>query len=306
MPLTSQAEAFLKAASEENLPGWEAISPLAGRKRFQSYLHSFGDGPDLASIQDHVLPGGVRIRMFRSNRSKRAPAVIYFHGGGWVLGNLQTHDALCRRIAKQSDCTVVAVDYSLSPEAPFPTALHECHEVTKHLVAHADEWGIHADRIAVAGDSAGGNLAATVALKARNEGAPPIRLQLLIYPVIEPNFDSDSYQRFARGYGLTLANMRWFWKQYLGHQHPTELAAPSMADSLDGLPAAHVITAEYDVLRDEGEAYAAKLQRAGIPTTIRRYKGNLHGFIQRANVFDDARSATADLAQVIRDHLQES
>ena len=157
---------------------------------------------------------------------------------------------------------------------------------------NADAYGVDRDRLAVAGDSAGGNLAAAIACRARDEGGPDLKLQLLIYPVIGPDFDSGSYLAFAEGHGLSRDTMIYFWDQYLGGNSPTPLAAPSMIESLAGLPTAHVITAEYDVLRDEGEAYARRLSESGVPTTVRRYDGNLHAFVHFAGFFDDGLKAT--------------
>lgn len=308
MPLTPQAQAFLDAVAAQNSPPWESLTPQEGRAAFSGLTELFGEGPVVSRVEDQTLPGGLGLRIYSDGsesggRSARQPAVMYFHGGGWVLGNLDTHDALCRRLAKASGCTIVSVDYSLSPEARFPQPLQECYDATKYVSDHADELGVLAGRMAVAGDSAGGNLAAAVAIKARDEGSPSIKLQVLIYPVIEPKFDTDSYEQFADNHGLSRENMKWFWQQFLGDQAPTPLAAPAQSASLAGLPSAHVITAQYDVLRDEGEAYARSLAAAGVPTSTRRYDGNLHGFIHFAGIFDDGLRATDDVAAVLRNQL---
>lgn len=303
MTLTKQARSFLDAVAEQNLPPWQDLPPTASRERFNSYTDLFGDGPELATVSDHTIPGNIRVRLYQSQSSRPAPAVVYFHGGGWVIGNIDTHDSLCRRLARFSDCHVISVDYSLSPEVKFPTALNECFAATQHVIDHASDFGIIADRVAVAGDSAGGNLAAAVALKSLRQGEPLIRLQVLIYPVIARAFDTESYLQFAEDHGLSRATMQWFWQQYMGDQAVTDLASPELAGSLEGLPAAHVVTAEYDVLRDEGEAYSARLQSANVPTTSRRYDGNLHGFVHFAGIFDDGIAATRDVAEVLKSHL---
>ena len=282
MPLTTQAQAFLDALAEQDRPPWEELSPQEGREFFNGLGDIFGEGPELDYVEDKVIPGDVSIRVFRDDADTPRPAVMYFHGGGWVLGNTETHDALCRRIAKSSGCAVISVDYAISPENRFPKALEDCFAATTHVADSAGEFGIDPDRIAVAGDSAGGNLAAALTLKIRDEGGPAVNLQVLIYPVIEPDFQSESYRQFATEHGLTRTTMQWFWDQYLGDQPAGPLAAPSRAASHTGLPAAHVITAEYDVLRDEGEAYARQLEAAGVPTTCKRYDGNLHGFVHFA------------------------
>ena len=308
MPLTVQAQAFLDAVAAQNPPAWEDLPPQQGREAFSGLIDLFGEGPSISRVENQSLPGGINVRIYADVRNDnesdaRQPVVMYFHGGGWVLGNLDTHDALCRRLAKASNCTIISVDYSLSPEARFPVALQQCYDATMYVADHAQELGVRSGNLAVAGDSAGGNLAAAVALKARDEGGPTIRLQVLIYPVIEPNFETDTYQRFAENHGLSRSNMKWFWLQYLGDQAPVALAAPSRTASLARLPAAHVVTAEYDVLRDEGEAYARRLAAAGVPTTTRRYDGNLHGFIHFAGMFDDGVAATNDIGNILKQHL---
>ena len=235
------------------------MSPQEGRETFDGFIDLFGEGPDLARVEDHTLPGDVNVRLYADDSDEPQPAVMYFHGGGWVLGNIQTHDALCRRIAKASGCTVISVDYGLAPENPFPKPLDDCYSATLAVADKASDIHIDSQRIAVAGDSAGGNLAAAVSLRARDHGGPAIKLQVLLYPVIEPGFETESYQQFAESHGLTKENMKWFWEQYLGAQPAGPLAAISRAETLEGLPAAHVVTAEYDVLRDEGEAFAGRL-----------------------------------------------
>lgn len=308
MALTVQAQAFLDALQEQQPTPWHEMSPVEARSAFQELRELFGEGPQVAQIQDRQLPSGTQVRIYRDVASESAtsaplPGVMFFHGGGWVLGNLNTHDALCRRVAKESGCVVVSVDYSLAPEAPFPQPLEECFSATQDIAKHASEFGIRPDRLAVMGDSAGGNLAAAVALKARDAGGPGIAFQLLIYPVIAPNFETSTYREFATGFGLARADMQWFWQQYLGNSAPSELAAPNQASSLENLPPAHVVTAEYDVLRDEGEAYAGQLEAAGVPVSRKRYSGNLHGFIHFSGLFDDGLAATTELAGILRDAL---
>ena len=303
MPLTQQAQLFLHIIAEKNPPPWEELSPQEGRETFDGFIDLFGEGPDLARVEDHTLPGDVNVRLYADESDKPQPAVMYFHGGGWVLGNIQTHDALCRRIAKASGCTVISVDYGLAPENPYPKPLNDCYSATLAVADRASAIHIDSQRIAVAGDSAGGNLAAAVSLRARDHGGPAIKLQVLLYPVIEPGFETESYQQFAESHGLTKENMKWFWEQYLGAQPAGPLAAISRAETLEGLPAAHVVTAEYDVLRDEGEAFAGRLIAAGVPTTSKRYDGNLHGFMHFAGMFDDGLMATQEIAEVLKSHL---
>lgn len=303
MPLTEQAEIFLRARATTNQPPWHELPPRQARLLFESMTDHLGESPSIRRVKDHTIDKTVPIRVFSDCESPK-PAVMYFHGGGWVLGNIRTHDALCRRIAKTSGCVVIAVEYRLSPEHPYPTPLQDCIQATRYVAENPEQLGVLPGKFALAGDSAGGNLAAAVALHCRDEGGPTVDLQVLLYPVIEPNFDTTSYHQFADGYGLTRTTMQWFWRQYLGNQIASQMAAPSQAKSLTGLPATHVITAEYDVLRDEGESFASKLLHAGVPTTLQRYEGNLHGFVHLAGAFDDGLRATDELAQVIKTHLR--
>jgi len=234
------------------------------------------------------------------------PVVVYFHGGGWVLGNLDTHDSLCRRLASETGCVVVAVDYRLAPDAKFPAAFDDSFAATAYVSEHADEFNIDPTRLVVAGDSAGGNLAAAVAIRAAELGSPAIRSQVLIYPVVEPNFDTPSYLAHAAGFGLSRKTMMWFWEQYLASEQDalSHYAVPSRATNLSELPPAHVITAEYDVLLSEGESYADLLQAAGVPTTIRRYDGMIHGFMHYPDVFDVGKQAISDLPSICAAYLK--
>lgn len=273
------------------------------RELFAGFHSAYGEGPQLHSVEDDVM-AGVPVRIYRPDASTDAqPCVVYFHGGGWVIGNLETHDTLCRRLAEASKCVVVAVDYRLAPEHKYPAALDDCYAVTHHIAEHAGVLGIDGSKLVVAGDSAGGNLAAAVSLKSRDDGGPSICLQILIYPVIEPKFDTASYREFAVDHGLTADTMEWMWLQYFD-------PATSEADrryvvvtenELLGLPKTHLITAEYDVLRDEGEAFADQLADAGVELTRKQYAGMLHGFVHFSAFFDDGISAIGEIGAVIRD-----
>ncbi|QDT02231.1 Carboxylesterase NlhH [Rubripirellula lacrimiformis] len=309
MPLHPQAQAFADMVAQQDSAGWEDQRPEEARIAFAGMTERFGDAPDLARVEDHDAGDGVRIRVYGHDADSPSAAVVFFHGGGWVLGNLESHDAVCRRLAAFSKCTVVAVDYRLAPENPFPGPVDDCYAALKHIVDHCDALSIDPNRIAVAGDSAGANLAIAVAMKARDEDGPTLQFQLLLYPVIEPKFETQTYVQFAQGYGLTRATMQYFWQQYLGAapgESPASkmpLAVPSKAISLAGLPPTHVVTAEYDVLRDEGESFARLLSDDGVPTTLRRYDGMLHGFIHFAGLFDTGVLATEDVATILRKKL---
>lgn len=299
-----QVKKYLDVSAAQNRPGWEHIPPAKGREMFSSLKALFGEGPELARVEDHSMANGVTLRAYHPSEASRLPCVMYFHGGGWVIGDIGTHDSLCRRLAHEANCVVVSVDYRLAPEHKFPAALDDCFDATRHVVERADKFGIDPTRIAVAGDSAGGNLAAAVAIKARDIGSPAIRFQLLLYPVVEPEFETNSYMERAEGFGLRRSTMMWFWEQYLGDDaHRQNAYAVVTRTHLADLPAAHVITAEYDVLLDEGEAFAAKLEAAGVPTTLKRYDGVIHGFMHLAGILDIGREATSDAALVLKEAL---
>ncbi len=304
MPLHPQSQAFVDNLAANSPPGWEQLSPAEGRAAFAGLAELFGRPIPLPRVENHVLPSGVPIRFYASSTDDEVPLVMYFHGGGWVLGDLDTHDALCRNLAARSGCNVVSVGYGLSPENAFPGPIDDCYEATRYVIEHAQQFSIRPDAVAVAGDSAGGHLAAAVAIRARDQSGPKIHLQVLIYPVIEPDFQTPSYEQFASGHGLTRSAMQYFWDQFAGKQIDQPSAVPSRAASHAGLPAAHVITAQYDVLRDGGEAYAEKLSAAGVSVTRRRYDGMLHGFVHLSSLFDIGDQAITDIAEVLKQKLK--
>ena len=300
MTLHPQSQEFLDSIAAANRPAWSELPPNTSRKMFGELTRSLGKGPEIQRVRDVTSDEGVAMRIYQTDTSRAQPVTMYFHGGGWVLGDLETHDSLCRQLAQKADCAVVAVDYRRSPEHRYPVALDDCYSATKWIAQRSDEFGLDGTRLIVAGDSVGGNLSATVALKARDVSGPKLLAQVLIYPVIARVFDTESYTQYAEGYGLTREVMRWFWDQYLGTDEPDTYAMPSLAGSLEGLPPAHVVTAQYDVLCTEGEEYAAMLQRAGVATSVRRYDGMLHGFVHYATIFDVGRQAITDLGEVLR------
>jgi acetyl esterase len=232
--------------------------------------------------------------------------LVYFHGGGWVIGSIETHDALCRELTMEAGVVVVSVEYRLAPEHKFPAAADDAYAAVRWVAQHAAELGIDPARIGVGGDSAGGNLAAVVALQARDLGGPPLALQLLIYPITCDDLGTPSYVENAEGYMLTRADMAWFWSQYLSDpaQGDDPRVSPLRAGDLSGLPPAFILTAEYDPLRDEAEAYAARLEQAGVPVRMRRYDGMIHGFLRRLTLLDQGRVALDEVAKGIRDALR--
>ncbi len=304
MPLHPQAQEFVDQLKAQEAPSWNEMSPAEGREVFSGFTALFGHKVDVGSVTDLPAAGDVPVRIYRPVGDAPHPALVYFHGGGWVLGDLDTHDQLCRRFAREASCVVVSVDYRRSPEHRYPDALADCLAATNFVVENADQLGVAPDRVAVGGDSAGGSLALGVARLARDRG-PDLRFQLLIYPVVERDFETKSYRDFADGYGLTRETMIWFWDQYLGDRQPdlAEHVLPDHAGVLQGLPATHVITAEYDVLRDEGEKLVKLLTEAKVPTTFRRYDGMLHGFVHLWGVFDVGNQAVSDAALILKEQL---
>lgn len=302
MSLDPQASAFLAAIAELDLPKYEDLPADQGREIFVSLTDIFGTSPKAASQQEIEVPGGPKLRLYRAVGQGPQPCVMYFHGGGWVLGNIETHDALCRRISAQAGVTVVSVEYRPAPDDVFPAAINDCYTATRYVWDHASTLQIDQSRIAVAGDSAGGNLAAAVSLKARDEEAPPIHSQWLIYPITDANTETGSYHKFADGYGLTKNLMAWFWDQYVPNveerEHP--LASPLHAASLNGLPPTYLVSAGYDVLYDEGQAYAERLRHAGVPVTEQAHPTMLHGFLHTSEPFDEAVAAMSQLTSAMK------
>ena len=260
----------------------------------------------LASVVDRTIPvpaGELPIRVYTPAGPGPFPAVVYFHGGGFVVGSLDGGDATCRALCHGASCVVVSVDYRLAPEHKFPAASDDCLAATRWVAAHAAELNTDPNRLVIAGESAGGNLAAVTALRLRDQGGPVLRGQLLFYPVTDFHTPpTPSYLANANGYLLTRAMMVWFWDHYLNHageaDHPH--ASPLRAPDLSGLPPALVITAEYDPLRDEGERYAAGLQQAGVPTQLSRYDGMIHGFLLLSELFDEGRQAMEEATRWLR------
>jgi acetyl esterase len=266
---------------------------------------------DVARAVDRTVPGpggDIPVRVYTPAGAGPKPVLVYFHGGGWVIGSIESHDGAARSLANAAGCVVVSVEYRLAPEHKFPAAVDDGYAATAYIAAHAKEFGGDASRIAVGGDSAGGNIAAVTAIMARDRGGPSLAYQLLIYPVTDHNFDTVSYVDNAEGYFLTRAGMRWFWGHYLAAeaegQHP--YASPLRAKDLTRLPPALIATAEYDPLRDEGEAYAARLREAGVDVTLIRYDGLTHAFVSLAGVVPAGQAALAECAAVLRAALHPS
>ena len=305
MPLDPQAQRVIEAMAALNLKPVEESTPAEARESIRTRTAALGPFPDVAAVVDHrvaVSGGEITVRAYSPDGPGPHPALVYYHGGGWVIGDLYTHDGLCRSITNAARCAVLSVDYRLAPESKYPVAVEDSYAALLWIVSNAERLGIDRRRMAVGGDSAGGNLATVMALMARDRTGPRLALQVLIYPVTDHDLDTRSYRENATGYILTREGMRWFWNHYLASeaQGREPYASPLRAASLVGLPPALVITAEYDPLCDEGEAYAARLRDAGVPVTLTRYPGMFHGFVRLTNVLDKARTALDEIASSVQ------
>jgi acetyl esterase len=303
MPLDPQAQRVLEQIAALGLPPNHLVSPE--QARINSKARPRAAGPDVAKVEDRRIPGpgpDIPVRIYTPTGLGPFPVLVWFHGGGWVVGDLDTADPTARHLAVGADCVVVSVDYRLAPETKFPGAADDCYAATLWAARNAAQINGDPTRIAVGGDSAGGNLAAAVALMARDRSALSLAFQLLVYPVTACDFNTTSYRQNAEGYLLTRDGMQWYWNHYLNH--PSEAsnpyAAPLGAQDFTGLPPALVITAEMDPLCDEGAAYAQRLQDAGVPTQYRRYDGMIHGFFGMPALLDKGKQALAEAATALR------
>lgn len=307
MPVDPDTQAVLDLLRQLGAPEFSTLTPEQARKL------SLGPPPAVPTavhgVENRSIAGSeadIPIRIYKalSERANRG-ALVYFHGGGWVIVSLDSHDETARRLCAGSGCTVISVDYRLAPETRYPDAMIDCFDATCWVAREAATLGIDATRIAVGGDSAGGNLAAAVALKARDDGGPALAFQLLIYPVTEPNFETRSYQDNATGYLLTRSAMQWFWDHYVpgAEARNQAYASPLRATNLRDLPPALVITAEFDPLRDEGEAYARALAAAGVDTGHTRYDGVVHGFFGTHSTVAKSPAAIDRATRALRHYL---
>ncbi|MFE7134871.1 alpha/beta hydrolase [Streptomyces sp. NPDC057638] len=284
--------------------GGTVTDPVEARRMLDAIVVPFPRGK-VGSVADRTIPGPrdapeLPVRIYRPSSAGGGarPTVVFFHGGGWVLGGLESHDRLCRQICRDADAVVVAVAYRLAPEARCPAQVEDAYAAVSWAADHLAELGGEHGALVVAGDSAGGNLATCSTLLARERGGPALALQVLIYPCTDAALDTASHRRNGHGYYLTQRHMRWFREQYLGPGGDHPLASPLRAD-LTRLPPAHVVTAGCDPVCDEGRAYAAKLKDAGVPVTEDHYPRMFHGFLALANAVDDAREALAGVAGAI-------
>jgi acetyl esterase len=303
MPLDPQAQAVMQQVAALGFPPVHQVSPEQARANNKARPRA--PGPAVAKVEDRRLPGPegeIPVRIYTPEGSGPFPALVWFHGGGWVVGDLESADATARHLTVGASCVVVSVDYRLAPETKFPGPAEDCYAATKWVAQNAASINADSGRIAVGGDSAGGNLAAVISLMARDRGGPPLALQLLVYPVTDRDFSTESYVQNAEGYQLTRDSMVWYWEHYLkaDADAANPYAAPLQAQDLRNLPPALVITAEYDPLRDEGEAYAHRLEAAGVTATCTRYDGMIHGFFGMAAAIDKGKQAIAQESAALK------
>ena len=300
MPLDPQVQKFLQQIGQMGLPSLPSLKPAQARDLVAQLRDRNLSPPAVARVEDRIFPstsGNIPVRIYTPN-SASLPLLVYFHGGGWVLGDLDGADYICRSLASHAECIVVSVDYRLAPEHKFPAAVEDAYAATSWVAQNASALNGDPTRIAVGGDSAGGNLAAVVCLMARDRGGPSLVYQLLIYPVTQYGFETQSYREYGQGgFGLTKDEMVWFWHHYLTHavdgQNP--YASPLLA-SCHNLPPACIITAEYDVLRDEAETYAARLHEAGVEVRLWQYKGMIHNFMGLTSVLDRGKRTLVEIS----------
>ncbi|RQH01263.1 alpha/beta hydrolase [Natrarchaeobius oligotrophus] len=312
------ARAFLRRYEAADVPPFEEVTPREARELMERMQPPAESTVSLESVEDRTIDGprdDLRVRIYdpgtggEREAAASRPGILYFHGGGWVLGSVETHDGTCRTLAAESGYPVVSVDYALAPEHPFPAGLCDCYAALEWLADAASELGIDPDRIALAGDSAGGNLAAATALLARDRDGPSIAYQVLVYPVTGDPTDTDAYEENADGYLLTADEIAWFRRHYF--EDPIDegnvYAFPRRAADLSALPPATIVTAGFDPVRDDGAAYADRLEEAGVAVTYRNYEDMIHGFFGMTAdpvAFDRAHEAVAAVVDDLESALE--
>lgn len=299
MPLHPQVRAMLDQIEESGLPHLEELPPVDARAQAKGMTELVGAGPEVARVSDFSIPtseGEIPARRYVP--ADAAGVILWIHGGGWVICDLDTHDAMCRLLANESGCEVVAIDYRLAPEHPFPAPLEDCWDALRWVAEQAGE-----QPVIVAGDSAGGNMAAVCALRARDRGGPELVLQVLVYPATSGDLTTESAIKYGSGRDtfLTVAEMEWFWAHYVGAADDSGPEfRPLRADDHSDLPPTIVVTAEYDPLRDDGFAYVETLRAAGVPVTHHHYDDVVHAFFSLVNMLDRGNEAVAQVGADIR------
>lgn len=312
MSVDPQVQALLDAAARAGRTPVNQLPPVEARMQFKELRKALlPPTPEIGSVSNFDVKGrrgAIPVRHYRpvgKNANDVLSALVYFHGGGWVVGDLDTHDALCRQLANAGGCAVISVDYHMGPEDKFPAAVDDAEDVVRYVAANGATLKIDAARVAVGGDSAGGNLSAVVAMICRDSGGPAIKFQLLIYPGTDMAMEHPSHHSFAQGYNLTRDMMLYFRGHYLNNlaENKDWRASPLLAQSHANLPAAFVITAGFDPLRDEGKEFSDKLAAAGNKVRYHCYEGMIHGFMTMSGVLRVANEAIADCGQELRTHL---
>jgi len=305
MALSPQVRVLLNQLEKLHPPIITLPVSEARQVREVVYSELWGEREAVDNVEDHLISGSAgqtQVRVYRPAASSLLPVLVYFHGGGWVTCSIEAYDGLCRALANRADCIVVSVNYRLAPEHKFPAAVEDAYAACVWVASQAQELGGDPTRIAIGGDSCGGNLTAVVALMARERKNPPLAFQMLLYPCTDYEFERPSCLENAKGYYLTLDAMRWFWRQYLNSEadaaHPS--ASPLRAEDLSNLPPALVITAQFDPLRDQGEAYATRLREANVPVTYKCYDGMIHCFLSFASKLERAQAALIDISEALR------
>ena len=308
MPLDKQIAGVLQQFRDIPEPDFSQVD-AAQYRQFSDNLLPAIPGDPMSEVRDLRVAGAdgeLDARLYRPSETPDLPLLVFFHGGGFLMGNLDTHDNLCRSLARQTEAVVVSVAYRLAPEHKFPAAPLDCYAATCWLVEQAAQLGFDGSRLAVAGDSAGGNLALAVCQLAAQRKGPKVSYQCLFYPVTDAGCDSQSFEEFAESYLLSAKAMRWFWEQYLqdSAQADDPLASPLRAENLAGLPPTTLITAGFDPLRDEGEALAERLREAEVAVRVQRCEGMIHGFISMAPFVEAAAQALSDACADLRGALK--
>jgi acetyl esterase len=304
--LAPEIRSLLEAMAAQGAPAMETLSPPEARQAAGSLDELSGDPEAVSRIENRKITtrsGEIPVRIYFPGGDGPFPGVVYLHGGGWIIGDLDTHDKICRAISKRAGAVVVSVDYRLAPEHPFPAALEDSVDATSWVADNSAALGIDPRRLIIAGDSAGANMATVVAAKAADAKRPGVVLQVLVYPVTDLSaFDTESYREFAEDHFLSRSLMEWFVGAYLPRvaDRATPDASPAFIANLGRLPPALVITAECDPLRDEAEAYARRMQQAGVPVTLTRYDGMIHPFLHFIGVSPSAHKALDQIAAAIR------
>ncbi len=298
MNVHPQVAELLERVARSPLPPYHTVSPFVARRIYRDTRAALSCVAPPVAESRLLIFDRIAVRAYRPVSGEVLPALVYFHGGGWTIGDLDTHDVLCRQLANGARCAVFSVDYRLAPEAPFPAAVDDCLAATRHVFSNAEKLKVNPGQVAVGGDSAGGNLAAVVALHRQR----PLAFQLLIYPATDQRCNTDSHRRNGEGYLLTREAIEFFRRCYLPEkEHWADWrASPLLAASHAGLPPAFVITAGYDPLRDEGREYAERLARAGVEVAYRDYGDMVHGFLLFGGVLDTANTAVADCCAALR------